>query len=239
MNYKILVLIFLSLGICKNEITQITDIYPGGKPKEITIYEMKDNANSNFTILPSKRYLYHPNGKLHKYQEFWGNGQKSLEVLIQRHQVIERHWDIEGFPKDTEKFKLENYNIPSIATKQEEGGANLSSLSAKIEKMKRDLTTLSLNVREITNNLNSFDQNNNALNQLNDLVTQNINILNNEISQLQQQINILNGENNKSNESNNYKNFKKDINKKIDDIEDEIKTIQSDLKSGKKKKKRK
>ena len=33
-------------------------------------------------MLPSKRYIYHPDGRLHKYQEFWDNGQKAKESWV-------------------------------------------------------------------------------------------------------------------------------------------------------------
>ena len=80
MYYKILFSILLSLSICSDTITQVTDIFPGGRPREITIYQIDDDLNSNFTLVPFKRYLYNPNGQLHKYQEFWSNGQKAKEI---------------------------------------------------------------------------------------------------------------------------------------------------------------
>ena len=236
MYYKILFSIFFSLCISEETITQITDIFPSGKPREITLYHISDDINSNFTLLPLKRYIYNPDGQLHKYQEFWNNGQKSIEVLVQRDQIIERHWSIEGFPKDTEKFKKESYNIPSLANKSTKSDASLTSLSTKIEKMKRDLASLSLNVREITSSLNSLDKGDDAVNKLESLVTKNISLLNNEISQLQEQIQILSSQSGKLVNNND---FKEDINKRIDSIENEIKVLKSDTKSTKKKKKRK
>ena len=81
MYYKILFSILFSFSICNDTITQVTDIFPGGRPKEITIYRIDDDLNSNYTLVPSKRYLYNPNGQLHKFQEFWSNGQKAIEIL--------------------------------------------------------------------------------------------------------------------------------------------------------------
>ena len=174
MYYKILFSIFLSLSICEDTITQITDVFPSGKTKEIILYQINDDLSSDFTLLPSKRYIYHPDGRLYKYQEYWGNGKKSKEVLVQREHIIERHWDIEGFSKGRKKFKKENYSIPSVGSHKDKSKVSLSSLSTKIDKMKRDLANLSLNLREITNNLGSLNQNSNALGDLDELVTKNI-----------------------------------------------------------------
>ena len=235
MHYKILFFIFLSFSVCQDTITQITDIFPGGKPKEITIYQISDSANSNFTILPSQRYLYQPDGQLHKYQQFWNNGQKSMEALIQRDKVIERHWDINGFPKDTKKFNKENYDIPSI--KNQNIVKNNSSLPSKqIEEIKRDLTTLSLSVRELTNSLNSLNQNSDESNDLEELITKNVNLLNNQISQLQQQITFLNEAINDN--SSRLDSSQKVVNDQINRLSNEVTEIKNNLDKGRKKKKR-
>ena len=236
MYYKILFSIFLSLSICEDTITQITDVFPSGKTKEIILYQMNDDLSSDFTLLPFKKYIYHPNGRLYKYQEYWDNGKKAKEVLVQREHVIERHWDIKGFSKGRKKFKKENYTIPSVSSHKDKSKVNLSSLSNKIDKIKRDVAGLSLNVREITNNLGSLNQNSNALGDLDELVTKNFSLLNNQISQLELELRNLK---NQSKSSNDYEDFEKDVNKKIDNMKQDIETIKSEIKSIKKKKKKK
>ena len=236
MYYKILFSIFLSLSICEDTITQITDVFPSGKTKEIILYQMNDDLSSDFTLLPFKKYIYHPNGRLYKYQEYWDNGKKAKEVLVQREHVIERHWDIKGFSKGRKKFKKENYTIPSVSRHKDKSKVSLSSLSNKIDKIKRDLAGLSLNVREITNNLGSLNQNSNTLSSLDQRFTEGISSLNNQISQLELELRNLKSE---PNSSNDYKDFEKDVNKEIDSIKDDIKAIRSEINSTKKKKKKK
>jgi len=237
MYYKILFSIFLSLSISEDTITQITDVFPSGKTKEIILYQINDNHSSDFTLLPSKKYIYHPDGRLYKYQEFWDNGKKAKEVLVQREHVIERHWSAKGFSKGRNKFKKENYTIPSVSSNHKnKSKVSLSSLSNKVDKIKRDLAGLSLNVREITNNLGLLDQNSNTLNNLDERVTKNISSLNNQISQLEIELMNLKKQ---PNSSGDHKDFQKDVNKEIDNIKDDIKAIRSEIKSAKKKKKKK
>ena len=232
--YKILFIILLSLAICSDTITQVTDIFPGGIPKEITIYQIADDLNANFTLLPSKRYQYHPDGQLHKYQEYWNNGQKSKEILIQREQIIERNWSIEGFPKDTNKFKKEDYEIPTINTNKTKSKMTLSELSTKIEKMKRDLTGLASNINKINNSLSTLKNEDIKDNK------DNLESFKDQIYQLEEELNNLKNEASAESISNDdgYKNLEIDINKKIDNMKQDIKTIKSEIKSIKKKKKK-
>ena len=55
---------------------------------------------------------------LTKYQEWYRNGTKSKELLIQRAYVIERSWDKKGFPQKTNKHELESYSFPKKKSKK-------------------------------------------------------------------------------------------------------------------------
>ena len=162
--FKVLAIIYFSILLSSEPITQITDTYPGGHPKEITIYLINTDTDFNSTILPSKRYIYKPDGNLHKYQEFWDNGQKSMEALIQRANIIERHWDKDGFPKDTNKINKENYIIPSpnIDSNFQSNTKNnsQSDIDEKINKIKIDLASLAIDLKKLDVGLSSL----NALN---------------------------------------------------------------------------
>ena len=146
-NRMLFILLSVSLLICKDTITQVTENFSDGKPKEITIYRIDDNSY-DLTLIPSARYIYNPNGELHKYQEWWINGKKSKEVLIQRDQIIERTWSEKGVPENTIKYDLEGYTIPSINSNRTGTKTTLSSILENIEKTKYDLINLTSVVEE-------------------------------------------------------------------------------------------
>ena len=156
MSYRmIFILLFTSFIICEETITQVTEIFPGGRPKEITIYRI-DEKSSDFSLIPSTRYIYNPNGELHKYQEWWINGKKSKEVLIQRDQIIERNSSNKGFSEDTYKFNIDDYSIPPINSTRSGSKTTLSSLLSDFEKTKYDLNNLSSIVEELIYEMNLF-----------------------------------------------------------------------------------
>ena len=235
MSYRmIFILLFTSFIICEESITQVTEIFPNGRPKEITIYKIDDNS-SDYSLIPSTRYIYNPNGELHKYQEWWINGKKSKEVLIQRDQIIERNWSNKGFPEDTHKFNIDDYSIPPINSTTSGSKTTLSSLLSDIEKTKYDLNNLSSIVEELIYEMNLFKKNelHDTINSINDLAE----ITNNNISSLESRLleieeNLINFKEKFNNEaeSDNYANWKKNTNTKIDDMRHDIRIIKNEIK---------
>ena len=85
-------------------ITEVTEIYPDGVPKEVTVYAMVKDLNQNNPLMSLQKYSYDKNGNITRYREWWENGNKSKELQINRGTIIERNWDVNGRSQKTKKY---------------------------------------------------------------------------------------------------------------------------------------
>ena len=163
MKHIIINLLITSFVFCAEYITQITDIYPDGTPKAITIFSVNTDFSYDIPLSPVQRYFYDQNGILTKYQEWYKNRTKSRELLIQRGYVVERSWDKQGFPGKTNKHELQYFSFPK--KKSEKKTIDNKSIRSSIKAINSAINDMIIELdglHEITKNISTNVKENQA-----------------------------------------------------------------------------
>ena len=257
MRYLIVNLFIISFLFTSDYITQITDIYPNGTPKAITIYSINTDFSYDIPLSPEQRYFYNQNGLLTKYQEWHRNGTKSKELLIQRGHVIERSWDKKGFPQKTNKHELEYYSFPKKRSKNDRRESksiqnSIKKINSAMDNTNEDVNDLYQRIKNlnsainslessvpskdqvinIENSVNTFESEINHLNAKTNTIKMEIygelSSLESRLSSLENSLNVMTDEEDGINPAD-YKNWKKSTNRKIENMKQDLRTLNNEI----------
>ena len=254
-------ILFLLSYLLSNEIvTQVTEIYPDGTPKEITIYAVTNDLSSNNPLRSLQKYFYDKDGNLNKYREWSENGIKSKELQIYRGTVIERNWDINGAQQKIKKFSQDDYKIPTVKNNNQKDEI-IDQLFSEINQLKKDISNnyklvskiastldaTQVKLKKITDSLIDTNELNKIKNEMATLSSlyedktieltnlhSEISIIDQKISELDKMISELNLKSKEEESDSDYKSWKKNNNKKIEDLKQEIRTLKNEIKQIKK-----
>mgnify|MGYP001170914879 CR=1 FL=1 len=270
MKFILPILIFLSLLLSKETITEVTETYPDGLPKEVTVYALVKDLSENNPFIPLQKYSYDKDGNLTKYREYWENGKQSKELQINRGRIVERNWDINGRPKKMNQYSQDEYEIPKVISSNHENEQTMDEILKLIDQISieiensnnkisnnyklivKESETISYNNQKVVDLENSFKVFQKSIDSLQDNLKgylkdeissmdndfySLINLLDNlekRIIELELDIASLNEKLNSNDNKIDYKNFKRNSNKKIEDLKQEIRTLKNEIKQVKK-----
>ena len=259
MKHIIINLLITSFVFCAEYITQITDIYPDGTPKAITIFSVNTDFSYDIPLSPVQRYFYDQNGILTKYQEWYKNRTKSRELLIQRGYVVERSWDKQGFPGKTNKHELQYFSFPkkksekktidnkSIRSSIKTINSTINNMSVELDGLYKTTKNINANIERLNSEAASFDKRvDEEMSLQEETLKAEINHSNAKINtikvELYETLNLLEGK--LSSLENDlkvitddedginpadYKNWKKSTNRKIENIKQDLRVLNNEV----------